>query len=70
MWRALREFGVVGASAAVVLLPVYLLLTIAWIERVMLVFRFLGQLGRRPRVGRLDEQVAADRAAVVEAVLA
>jgi hypothetical protein len=70
IWRAVGAFGWEAGLVAFVLLPVYSAAVILLAERISLLWRLL----RRWRAGagtkNLAQHLAADRAAVVEAVLA
>jgi len=70
IWRCVRSFGWEAGVVAFILLPVYLAAVIVLVERVRLMWR-LTRRRRATAAGRtLSDQLEADRAAVVEAVLA
>ncbi|MGI9603197.1 MAG: 1-acyl-sn-glycerol-3-phosphate acyltransferase [Acidimicrobiales bacterium] len=69
VWRAASAYGLLGAAAAVVLLPVYFAATVLLIDRVTLTWRMLGRWRARGRVGSIPQRLAESHDAVVRAVL-
>jgi glycerol-3-phosphate O-acyltransferase/dihydroxyacetone phosphate acyltransferase len=68
IWLAGRAWGLEGAAAALVLLPVYLAGTTLFIEHLTLLGRIAGEQFRSRRAGSATERLDAERAAVIEAV--
>lgn len=67
-WWAWSNWGLGGASAMVLLLPVYLFALIALVERTVLIVRAAGGFAKSRGKGGLHEMVNDHRRAVVEAV--
>lgn len=70
IWQAWSTFGIAGAGAAMVLLPIYLAATMLFLERMSLLWRTIGRQGRAGRVGPSNVDLETERAAVVQAVWA
>ena len=70
IWQAISAFGWQAGLVAFVLLPVYLGAVIAFLDRIALLWRQFRRWRASSAAGRIGEQVAARRRAVVEAVLA
>ncbi|MGI9645939.1 MAG: 1-acyl-sn-glycerol-3-phosphate acyltransferase, partial [Ilumatobacteraceae bacterium] len=70
IWQAVTEYGWRAGVAAFVLLPVYLAATIAFVDRIVLLWRAFRRWRARSGSKGLAEEVAAHRRAIVEAVLA
>ncbi len=70
IWWAFSVFDLGGAAAAVVLLPFYLGAVIVVVEHGVLAWRLVRRWRAGGELRRLDDQLAAEREAVVRAVLA
>jgi glycerol-3-phosphate O-acyltransferase/dihydroxyacetone phosphate acyltransferase len=70
IWRAVSAFGWGAGLVAFVLLPVYSAAVVLLAERVSLLWQLLRRWRASAGTRNLEQHLAADRAAVVEAVLA
>jgi 1-acyl-sn-glycerol-3-phosphate acyltransferase len=68
-WAALERFGIGGAAAAVILLPVYFAAVILLAERLALVWRLIRRWRAGGKTRNVERQLNAERDAVVQAVL-
>jgi glycerol-3-phosphate O-acyltransferase/dihydroxyacetone phosphate acyltransferase len=69
IWRAIATFGWAAGGVAFILLPVYLSAVVLFVERLTLMLRAFRRWRAPAEPQALGEQIAAHRAAVVEAVL-
>ncbi len=70
IWQAVSAYGWEAGVAAFVLLPIYLAATIAFIDRIALLWRAFRRWRARAGSRGLEDDVAAHRRSIVEAVLA
>lgn len=70
IWQAISKFGCVAGVVAFILLPVYLAATIAFLERVVRLWRAFRRWHAGSGVSAITDDVRTRRTAVVESVLA
>ena len=70
IWQSISNYGWVAGVAAFILLPVYLAATIAFLERVVRLWRGFRRWRAGSGVRAITDDVRTRRTAVVEAVLA